>query len=75
MEQVFAVLRPVSPFFWRTHAGAEVDLVWHDRGVAYGLEFTYADAPVMTRYPIKVVYIMKDDEATLVTAFPLKRRK
>jgi len=49
MEQVFAVLRPVSPFFWRTHAGTEVDLVWHDRGVAYGMEFKYADAPVMTR--------------------------
>jgi len=32
------------------------------------------DVPGFT-YPIKVVYIMKDDEATLVTAFPLKRRK
>lgn len=23
--------------------------MWHDRGVAYGMEFKYADAPVMTR--------------------------
>jgi predicted AAA+ superfamily ATPase len=49
MEQVFAVLRPVAPFFWRTHAGAELDLLWHDRGTAYGMEFKYTDAPMMTR--------------------------
>ena len=36
-------------YFWRTHAGAEVDLFWQDRGKNWAIECKFADAPKMTR--------------------------
>jgi hypothetical protein len=36
-------------FFWRTHAGAELDLFWQWGGRAWGVECTYRDAPRLTR--------------------------
>jgi len=36
-------------FFWRTHAGAELDLFWQNRGENWGIEFKYMDAPVLTK--------------------------
>jgi predicted AAA+ superfamily ATPase len=35
--------------FWATHAGAEVDLFWQDRGKNWAVEFKYADAPKLTK--------------------------
>lgn len=45
------VLRHVEgdPYFWSTHAGAEVDLVLMRRARRLGFEFKYADAPALTR--------------------------
>ncbi|MBN1523400.1 MAG: ATP-binding protein [Spirochaetales bacterium] len=36
-------------FFWRTHAGTELDLLWMDKGSFFGAEFKYTDAPKMTK--------------------------
>jgi len=36
-------------FFWRTHGGAELDMLWMDGGRFFGAEFKYADAPRMTK--------------------------
>ncbi len=36
-------------YFWRTHAGAELDLFWQHHGRNWGVEFKYADAPRRTR--------------------------
>ena len=36
-------------YFWRTHAGAEIDLFWQSRGKNWGAEFKYVDAPRMTK--------------------------
>jgi len=36
-------------FFWKTHNGAEVDLLWHDKGRLLGAEFKYCDAPKLTK--------------------------
>jgi len=36
-------------FFWRTHAGSEVDLFWRHQGKNWAVEFKYADAPSLTR--------------------------
>jgi predicted AAA+ superfamily ATPase len=41
-------LRPVAFSFYRTHAGAETDLVWSSEGRRLGAEVKYADAPRMT---------------------------
>ncbi len=36
-------------YFWRTHAGAELDLFWQWGGRSWGVECKYQDAPRMTR--------------------------
>lgn len=36
-------------FFWGTHSGGEVDLVWEQGGKMYGCEFKHSDAPRRTR--------------------------
>jgi hypothetical protein len=41
-------LRPEAFSFYRTHAGAETDLVWSSEGRRLGAEVKYADAPRMT---------------------------
>ena len=42
-------MRNEELYFWRTHAGAEIDLFWQRRGKNWGAEFKYADAPRMTK--------------------------
>ena len=49
MEQAIRLLGVSRPHFWRTHTGAELDLVWQARGALWGMEFKYQDAPAMTR--------------------------
>jgi len=36
-------------FFWQTHNGAELDLLWHEKGQLLGAEFKYCDAPKLTK--------------------------
>ena len=36
-------------FFWRTHAGAEIDLFWQHGGNNWGIEFKFTDAPSLTK--------------------------
>jgi len=42
-------------FFFRTHAGAELDLFWQDQGRNWGVEFKYMDAPRRTRSMTTVI--------------------
>ena len=43
------VLKPQEIFYWGTHAGAEIDLIWQAQGKWWGAEFKYADAPTLTK--------------------------
>ena len=36
-------------YFWRTHAGAELDLLWQSEGKNWGVEFKYNDAPKISK--------------------------
>lgn len=36
-------------YFWSTHAKAEVDLFWRNKGENWGIEFKYSDAPKTTK--------------------------
>lgn len=38
-----------SVYFWRTHEGAEVDILWQESGKNWGIEFKYTDAPRRTK--------------------------
>ena len=49
MEQAIRLMGAVQPYFWRTHTGSELDLVWQAGGALWGMEFKYRDAPRMTR--------------------------
>jgi uncharacterized protein len=49
LELTLRAFRPLSAYYWGTHAGAELDLMIVDRGRRYGFEFKRADAPRMTR--------------------------
>lgn len=49
IEEVLRVTGDRDAYFWATQAGAELDLLVSCRGVRYGFEFKYADAPSVTR--------------------------
>ena len=49
IEQVLSHLNPRSTYFWRTQAGAELDLLVTHGGKRYGFEVKYSDAPGTTR--------------------------
>ena len=49
MEQAIRLMGAVQPYFWRTHTGSDLDLVWQAGGALWGMEFKYRDAPRMTR--------------------------
>jgi hypothetical protein len=49
LEQTLIHLGARNAFFWRTHAGAELDLLVTLDGKRYGFEFKLSDAPGTTR--------------------------
>ncbi|MCK5138388.1 MAG: ATP-binding protein [Thermodesulfovibrionia bacterium] len=48
IEEVIRSVEPHEVFFWATHQGAEIDLVFNKGGRMYGVEIKRADAPMMT---------------------------
>ncbi len=49
IEQALAMLRPPEAYFWVTYQGAELDLLLHRNGQAYGIEITFSEAPRVTK--------------------------
>ena len=49
IEQLCSVLGIRNAFFWATHGGAELDLLFTVNGKRHGFEFKLADAPGTTR--------------------------
>jgi hypothetical protein len=48
LEQVLLALRPSEAYFWATHGGAELDLLFVQRGKRYGVEAKFSEAPAST---------------------------
>lgn len=48
LEEIVRLTRAESAHFWRTHTGAEMDLLLQLRGQRYGVEVKLQDAPQMT---------------------------
>ena len=48
LEQALQILRPNSAYFWGTHAGAELDLIFQLNGKRYGMEIKFNEAPSLT---------------------------
>ena len=49
IEQVLSVVRTRDAYFWATHAGAELDLLFFQGGRAFGVEAKLSEAPKVTR--------------------------
>lgn len=49
MEQVLARFGEQDSFFWATHAGAELDLLFMRRGKRWGFEFKFTESPEITK--------------------------
>lgn len=49
LEQVLHALKPAETFFWATHSGAELDVLFVFRGKRYGIELKFNEAPQVTK--------------------------
>lgn len=49
IEQAIQLLALPEAYFWATHSGAEVDLVFFRRGKTYGIEVKFSETPTITR--------------------------
>lgn len=49
IEQLIASAKEGEFYYWSTHAGAELDLLWIVRGRRYGFEIKAASGPPMTK--------------------------
>jgi len=48
MEQILQTVRPAQAYFWATHNGAEIDLLFFYQGKKYGFEIKLNEAPKIT---------------------------
>jgi len=57
LEEVAATLakKDNELFFYASHGGVELDLLWQQGGKQYGAEFKYSDAPAITRSMLTAV--------------------
>lgn len=49
LEQILTLTGERNAYFWKTHAGAELDLLLFHKGKRLGFEFKCSDAPGMTK--------------------------
>jgi uncharacterized protein len=72
IEQLIRILGIDYPYFWATHQGAEIDLVFNTGGRMYGVEIKRADAPRMTP---SIKHALEDLKLKhIVVIYPGKRR-
>jgi len=65
-SQVLAVAGSQQAYCWGTHGGAELDLLLVHGRRRYGVEFTWADAPVMIRSLHVAIEDLRLDRAWVV---------
>jgi predicted AAA+ superfamily ATPase len=49
VDQVLSILHLNDAYFWATHNGAELDLMFFHQGKRYGIEVKFNEAPEVTR--------------------------
>jgi hypothetical protein len=49
LEQTLNLLQTRDAYFWGTHSGAELDLMFVSGGKRFGIEYKYTDAPSRSR--------------------------
>jgi hypothetical protein len=72
LEEVIRAVEPHEVYFWATHQGAEIDLVFNKGGRMYGVEIKRADAPAMT--PSMRIALEDLNLERIAVVYPGKRR-
>ncbi|MCA9400597.1 MAG: ATP-binding protein [Candidatus Omnitrophica bacterium] len=72
LEEAIRSVEPHEVYFWATHQGAEIDLVFNKGGQMYGVEIKRADAPTMTPSMKNALEDLKLKR--IVVIYPGKRR-
>ena len=49
LSQFMQIVRPSQAYFWSTHSGAELDLLFFHQGRRFGVEFKFSEAPSVTK--------------------------
>jgi hypothetical protein len=49
LEQTLQAVKPAQAYFWAVHAGAELDLLFVQRGRRYGVEAKFSEAPTISK--------------------------
>ncbi len=66
IEQIMQVLNTRDCYFWRTHTGAELDLMVVKNGKKLGFEIKYSDVPKTTRSMNSVIEDLSLDKLFLI---------
>jgi hypothetical protein len=80
LQQVIDLLgaKPEECFFWGTHSGAELDLLWVRGRRRWGFEFKLTSAPSLTRSAMTALEVLELQKLYVVhagdTTFPLHGR-
>lgn len=76
LEQVLRAFEPAQPYFWSTHSGAELDLIFMHRGRRLGFEIKFNEAPRATASMRTALADLKLDHLYVVHpgahAFPME---
>lgn len=72
LERVIAEAAPEQAYFWRTHAGAELDLLLRKGGRRIGVEIKWADAPRPTKSMRTAIEDLRLDRLFVVYPGPLR---
>lgn len=72
LEQLIRILEIDHPYFWATHQGAEIDLLFNKGGLMYGVEMKRQDAPRMTPSIKNALEDLKLERVVVI--YPGKRR-
>jgi len=72
IEQLLSEIRPSQAYYWRTQAGAELDLLLFHRARRIGVEVKYGDAPKMTASMTTACVDLKLDK--LIVVYPGARQ-
>ena len=70
MEELIRRYEVTNVYFWRTQAGAELDLLIHDQGKKLGFEFKYTDRPQMTQSMRTALEDLKLEHLTIIYPGP-----
>jgi hypothetical protein len=66
IEEILKIVRPDEAYFWRTHNGAELDLLAIKNGRRFGFECKWTDAPRLTPSMKTSIKDLKLDRLTVI---------